>query len=354
MKIFNFQEFLNESATLEYIFRDEDGKQILPKDFRKVQLLIDSYDYETDYSFKFIIGHSIYKVISPVNRKEIDPELPILNFAMNSTVQEMLDKGVIKKENLYNQPKDKAISVSKRKFHQTMGNQSYIPKTVFEVKDALKLEFPVIAKPAVGHSGIGITKFNTPAELKAYKDLDSFQLFSEAISIENEIRVVYFKDEVVAFMLREPRDEKSKFLQGKAKSMGSGKASSKLDFVYHICLPEEINYLPNFQFTGIDSMKELKDIIASIRKKVPLEFLTLDIAIDNKRKPWIIEINTEPGISGVMMANVYDAIFIDFYKKELDASSKKCLEEIELKLIGFTLQNDKYVLSPKFIQKYIG
>ena len=73
MKIFNFQEFLNESATLEYIFRDENGKQILPKDFRKVQLLIDSYDYETDYSFKFIIGHSIYKVISPVNRKEIDP-----------------------------------------------------------------------------------------------------------------------------------------------------------------------------------------------------------------------------------------------------------------------------------------
>jgi hypothetical protein len=54
-----------------------------------------------------------------------------------------------------------------------------------------------------------------------------------------------------------------------------------------------------------------------------------------------------------MLANVYNEIFKDFYGREMDETSKECLKDVELKLINFTLKNEKYKLSEKFVEKYI-
>ena len=165
---------------------------------------------------------------------------------------------------------------------------------------------------------------------------------------------MYLNDEIIAYMIREAQDEKSKFLQGKSTSMGKSKADTKLHFLYHVCLPDEIATQPDFVFSSVDKMKELDSIRNSIRAKIPLEFLTMDVAIDSNDKLWIIEINSEPGSSGIMMANLYESIFRDFYKREMEPVSKKCLEEVKMKLIAFTMRGDNFRFSEKFIEKYIG
>jgi hypothetical protein len=353
MNVLSFDQFLTESLKLEFSFFDEKGKEVVPKDFRKVQFLSNNYDIRTSYGFKFIACHSLFKLIDENNLQDLDPKVPTVNFGLISAVQKLIDAKKIDPKVLYNKPVDKAISSEKEVFHKTFAKEKFLPKTVFTATDAEKLKFPIIAKPSVGHSGIGITKFDSVKELRAYDSLEDFALFSEAIPIDKEVRLVYLKNDLISFMIREPRDEKSKVLQGKSK--GKSKASDKLDFVYHICLPEEIGSEPDFYFAKTPRMKELESIRDTIRSKVPLEYLTLDIAIDTEGKMWVIEINTEPGSSGVMLANLYVSIFRDFYKRDLDAEAQKYLAEIEKRLIAFTLQNEeaKYVLSTKFIERYI-
>jgi hypothetical protein len=292
MKVYSYSEYLlNEKMDIQFNFSDG-KKELLPKDFGKIQFISDSYDIMTQYGFKFIVCHSLFKLISPENAEMFDPKLPSLNFGLNSHVQEMIDSKLMNSSTLYNKPKDKKSSGSKKLFHELLNGEDFIPITVFTPKEAAKLKFPIVAKPTTGHSGIGITKFNTAAELRVCKDIENFDLFSEAISIEKEIRIVYLKNKVVSYMVREPMDQKSKFLQGKVDSMGKQDAESELNFKYHIHIPEEIHVEPNFIFSSVEKMKELKEILAKIRKKIPLEFITLDVAIDKDKKIWVIEINT--------------------------------------------------------------
>lgn len=351
MNIFSFEQFLTESLKLQFSFFDEKGKEVVPKDFRKVQFIADSYNVQSEYTFKFIACHSLFTLISADNIAELDPSLPSVNFAQNSFVQNLIDTKKLDPKRLYNKPAQKMISARKKDFHKLFLGADFLPKTAFSVEEAKALKFPIVAKPSRGHSGIGITKFSSHKELKSSKE--KFDIFCEAISIDKEVRLVYLKDELISFMVREPRDEKSKFLQGKVKTMGDLKAKDKLDFVYHIHLPEELSSKPDFFFSGVDKMQELKKVLAEIRKKVPLEFLTLDVAIDEDGKIWVLEINTEPGSIGVMLANLYDAIFRDFYGRPMEKESQKFMQDVEMKLINFTLKKDKFQLSGKFVDKYI-
>lgn len=353
MKFRSYLEFLNESMELEYTFFDESGKPLFPTDFRKVQFITDSYDLESEFGFKFIANKSLFKFIDLTNVKECSFDLPTLNFAQNSFVQKLIDEKKLDPKKLYNKPADKEVSSRKEAFHKLLSGATFLPKTVYTPEAACKLRFPVIAKPSSGHSGIGITKFDSPSDLKKSEDLESFDLFSEAISIETEIRIVYLKDEIVSYMVREARDEKSKFLQGKAKTMGKQKAEDKLDFVYHVMLPDQVHSEPDFFFSHRERLDKLKEIVKQVREKVKLEYLTLDIAIDKDDKIWVIEVNSEPGSSGVMLANTYDAIFRDFYGKNMNAVSMACLKDVELKMVNFSMKSDKYEFSSEFLNKYI-
>src|SRR5690606_37575333 len=109
--------------------------------------------------------------------------------------------------------KGKKISASKRLFHETFGDKEYLPKTVFTLEEAKTLKYPIIAKPAFGHSGIGITKFNSYKELESevIKNGLKFDVFSEAIQIDKEFRIIFLKDKIVALAVRIPNDEKTKF-----------------------------------------------------------------------------------------------------------------------------------------------
>jgi glutathionylspermidine synthase len=339
---------LHEKMNYQFVFLDDKGKTPDLKDFQKVQILMNSYDVDNSYGFKSIVSHSLYKLVELSNLEEIDPNMPTLNMGTVSFVQKLINDGLINTANLYNKPEDKTASADKKLFHMVLKDADFLPKTVFTVKDTKKLKFPIIAKPASGHSGIGITKFQMLEDLELDGG-EKFDLFSEAINIKDEIRLVFVNDELVSFMERESRDEKSKFLQGKSDSMGDLKPEDKLDFLYHIHLPEEIYY----KFPRENQIDEIHSILKEIRKKIPLEFLTLDLAIDDNGKMWVIEINTEPGSSGVMLSNTYRAIFKDHYGKDIREADMPYFRDVEMKLIQHTLQNDKYQLSKIFTQKYI-
>ena len=65
----------------------------------------------------------------------------------------LLKEGLIKDENVYNHPKYIKQSGSKAEFHKIVDGDENIPQTCHSKEEALKIGFPLIAKPADGHSG---------------------------------------------------------------------------------------------------------------------------------------------------------------------------------------------------------
>lgn len=326
---------------------DDLNNVVQVKDFKKVQLLTSkSYkQIEEEGGFKFIAVNTLFKHICLDNIKEYDPKMPALNLMSVDLSFELIEKSILNEKNLYNLPEYKKISAQKQLFHKVLGNKWYLPKTVYNVDNAKKLKFPIIAKPSEGHSGIGITKFNKIEDLTKENN-SSFDLYSEAINIDKEFRIIYIKDKVVALASRIPNDEKTKFLQGKSTSMKKQNKDSSLDFTYLYHDPNEIYSLFN------SNIKDLNNIVDDIRKVIPLEYLAIDIVKDTNNKLFIIEINSTPGSPVNILSQVYKAIFEDFYKKEMDKTALKYFKEIELELLKLSMKNDKYEYSSEYINKF--
>ena len=121
-----------------------------------------------------------------INDLKINPDYPVLNY-QSDLVNELLDSGKIKKENIYNLPSIIKKSGSKTEFHKLVGDHANVPQTVFTKNDALKLKLPVIAKPASKHSGLGIKVFNNKEELNSAKESD-FDTYSEFVDKAAEHR----------------------------------------------------------------------------------------------------------------------------------------------------------------------
>ena len=273
------------------------------------------------WTYKGFAGNKFFTQINENNMNDIDinPDYPVLTYH-SDTVNKLIKAGKIKKENVYNHPDHISKSGSKEEFHKLIGEDENIPKTVYSKNDALeKLEFPIIAKPAAGHSGIGIQIINKP-DLMEDVDEKIFDTFSEYIDKEEEHRFINFKGKPIFWMERTPSNEKAK--------TGKGKAKEEMEFGY---AKRDIKDLPK-------DYRKVLERFCKIYEDLP--YMCFDVMKGKNGKVYIIESNAQPGVPFDSTIEVYKHIYEDFYKKPLDKESLTKLNEYAKTMIEKTLKKD--------------
>jgi len=295
IKIRNFQDFINENYTdkVEKIYMlvkkpfPTDSENPLGRmigEVREVlfdQVIIDDKNWK---SLKF------------------EKNVPVINFTEDlDLVKNLLDKKIIAKKNLYNHPDESSLVSDKKIFHETFQGSKYVPLTVFSSKDTSKLKFPIIAKPAHGKSAEGIMKINSSEELE--KTNEKFDVFSEMIDIKNEYRCFCFEDEILELNQRIKLKDSEDFLKN---------ADTKTDFYY--------KQVDHKKFKNRES---LEDLLKECRKKVKLNFYSVDVAETLEGELFIIEMNSRTGMGVDKMIEIYKKIYEDYYGKKISSASEK-------------------------------
>lgn len=269
-------------------------------------------DYATD---KFFIK------VTPENYKDIDVDssLPVLTYN-SDVVQTLVDEDLIKIENVYNKPEFIKKSGSKKEFHKIVDGDENIPKTTDDKDAAIKeIGFPMIAKPAEGHSGIGIVVLKTQ---KDWDDADHSKLdvYSQYIDKKSEHRFFTFKGEPFFWQERQPTNDKSK--------NGGGKSDERMAFNY---IKKNSDKTPQ---KYRDLIKKFGDMFSD------LPYICFDIMEDMEGKLYIIESNSMPGVPFDATVQIYRTLFKDFYGREVDAATDEILKELSDKLEQKTLTMD--------------
>ena len=289
-------------------------------DLHKIYLAINPDSGHRWWSYKDFAGDNFFTQLTLENYKKhkINPDFPLLTYNSKVT-QKLIDEGLIKKENVYNLPEHIKQSGSKAEFHKIVEGDENIPKTVSTQKAALEIGFPLIAKPAEGHSGLGIQVFKDKDSFDK-ADHSKFDVYSEYIDKAAEHRLITFKGKPFFWMERVP-------LNDKAKS-GDGEGKERMMFKYikkdPAKLPEKFNTLIN-KFG--DKFKDLP-------------YICFDIMEDKKGKLYVIESNSQPGVPFDSTVQAYRQIFKDFYGRDPEPESDKELSRLSDYLCNKTLELD--------------
>jgi hypothetical protein len=287
----------------------------------KVYLALREDSGQRWWTYKGFAGDKFFTQVHENNMHDIDinPDYPVLTYH-SDTVNKLIKAGKIKKENVYNHPDHISKSGSKEEFHKLVGEDENIPKTVYSKNDALEqLEFPIIAKPAEGHSGKGIQIINKP-DLMEDVDEKIFDTFSEYIDKEEEHRFINFKGKPIFWMERTPLNEKAK--------TGKGSAKSEMEFGY---AKRSLSDLPK-------DYRKVLERFCKIYEDLP--YMCFDVMKGKNGKVYIIESNAQPGVPFDSTIEAYKHIYEDFYKKPLNKESLTKLEEYANTMIEKTLEKD--------------
>ena len=287
----------------------------------KVYLALREDSGQRWWTYKGFAGDKFFVQVHENNMNDIDinPDYPVLTYH-SDTVNKLIKAGKIKKENVYNHPDHISKSGSKEEFHKLVGEDENIPKTVYSKNDALEqLEFPIIAKPAEGHSGKGIQIINKP-DLMEDVDEKIFDTFSEYIDKEEEHRFINFKGKPIFWMERTPLNEKAK--------TGKGSAKSEMEFGY---AKRSLSDLPK-------DYRKVLERFCKIYEDLP--YMCFDVMKGKNGKVYIIESNAQPGVPFDSTIEAYKHIYEDFYKKPLNKESLTKLEEYANTMIEKTLKKD--------------
>lgn len=237
---------------------------------------------------------------------EVNSKLPLIYYGGNSKEGlDFLEKYNISEDDMYNLPEAMKISGNKTDFYKMFGDSDFIPKAVYKKEDAKDLEFPVIAKPDDGHSGMGIEIFDTYEDLE--KSKGEFQNYSEAKDLDTEFRILLVNDNVVLV------HERVSATENEIKDKKSGE---KTEFTY-----------VDQDMSKLDFMDKITDICKTVREKLKLGLWSIDLMVDKSGECWVAEINSASGMAADKMARVYVAIYEDFYKEELPREFKTYLNE---------------------------
>lgn len=290
-------------------------------DLHQIYLCVNPDNGQRWWSYKGFAGSKFFTQLTMDNYQDIsiNPDLPVLNY--NSEVcQYLLDQNLIKSKNVYNHPKHIKKSGSKKEFHQLIAGQDNVPQTATTKQGAKKIGLPLIAKPAAGHSGIGIQIFKTQEEWQQ-ADHSKFDIYSEYINKRSEHRIFNFKGQPWFWMERQP-------LNNKAKT-GSGSNKTEMNFKY---IKKDVTQLPN-------KFKQVMYKFANLLADLP--FMCFDVMEDQRGKVWIIESNAQPGVPYDSTIIAYQKIFQDFYQRPVNDATQKKLEELATYLNNKTLELDK-------------
>ena len=331
------QIVFNRKSDPKYAEKMEKTRKEVYKQLGREDLLKESVDTESGlgkiylafredsgqrwWTYRGFAGDKFFVQINENNIDDIDinPDYPVLTYH-SEPVKKLLKAGKIKKENIYNHPDHLLKSGSKEEFHKLVGEDENIPKTVYSKNDALEqLEFPIIAKPSKGHSGIGIQIIKKP-DLMEDVDEKIFDTFSEYIDKEEEHRFINFKGKPIFWMERTPINEKAK--------TGKGSAKEEMEFGY---AKRDVNDLP-------EDYRKVLEKFSNIYKDLP--FMCFDVMKDKNGKVYVIESNAQPGVPFDSTIEAYKHIYEDFYKKPLDKESLTKLNEFAKTMIEKTLKKD--------------
>ena len=301
-----FEEFIAESKS--------------HADLHKIYLAINPKSGHRWWSYKDFAGDNFFTQVTLENYKDLDinPDYPILTYNSKVT-QKLLDEGLIKKENVYNLPENIKMSGSKAEFHKLVEGNENIPKTAYTAEEALKIGFPLIGKPAEGHSGMGIQVFK---DQKEWDDADHSKLdvYSEYVDKSSEHRLITFKGKPFFWMERKPMNDKAK--------SGKGKGDEEMEFMY---IKKDVNKIPA-------KFNKLVEDFGKIFKDLP--YICFDVMEDKAGKLYVIESNSQPGVPFDSTVQVYRQLFNDFYKRDLDKDSDTKLKDLSKFMDNKTLELD--------------
>lgn len=240
----------------------------------------------------------------------VDTSRPIIYYGTKKGWPADFIDGLAKnnRDSIYNLPEEQFKTGSKINFHKLFGDADFIPKTVFTVKDAKGLNYPVIAKPSEGMSGVGIEKFDSYEDLK--NSDGEFDLYSECIDFEREFRAMCLKDDLIMVYERVPIIKDN-------KTVGTKKRDEEVSFLY---VDQDLDKLP--------ILSKVKELVKNFRKYIALDLYSMDFFLDKKGKLWIIEGNASSGLGSNSLAATYPAIHKDFYGKEPSPDMKKFLQGV--------------------------
>lgn len=273
--------------------------------------------------------------------KSIDINIPIFNYGNTPELQELIDGGFVKEANVYNLPKNLVNANSKVEFHKKTKDLDFVPKTVFNISEIGNIKFPIIAKPAGGSKGEGIKVFKTKEELEASQD--KFDVFSEKFDLKREFRIISIKGDLVFIAERIPENDKANSLREE------NQFQNKDIFDREGTLSERSSYKwvkVEYGKDGIPEEDKFKSICKSINDSLSLEFLGVDIGLDDKGKLWCIEANTCPGLNKDQVVLIYKSLFKDFYKREPDEFSSKMLKQYQDELMRANADPAKFSFAP--------
>ncbi len=243
---------------------------------------------------------------------DVNTELPLIYYGGNTPGGlDFIKKYKIPEELMYNTPPPVLVSGRKSKFYKMFSDCDFIPKTVYKRKDAKDLQFPVIAKPDDGHSGLGIEIFDKYEDLE--KSKEEFANYSEVKDIDREFRVLLMNETPI--------------LVHERVSMGKNEIKDK-----DLDEQTEFTYVDQ-DMRKLDFMDRSNEICKTIREKLKLGLWSLDLMIDKDGDCWIAEINSASGMAPDKMARAYVAVYEDFYGEELPQEFKTYLNEEYIKPI---------------------
>ena len=241
-------------------------------------------------------------------------EQPILLYYASNEKEigdKYLSENDITESDVYNRTDEMVKSMQKKDWHELLGDKEWLPKTLTSTKGINKLEFPIIAKPSEGHSGIGIMKFDNMEDCQ--KELDKkdckLDVFSEMIKdIDTEYRFIFCKDKL--FLVHERIA-----IEANNKTITTKDPKESLSFLYVEQDLSKQDY-------------DVAKLVKEFRKDIDLDFYALDIMLDKDGKYWVIESNSAIGMGGNTLARTYGAIYEDFYGKKVSNETNEMIEEI--------------------------
>ena len=243
---------------------------------------------------------------------DVNPKLPLIYYGGNSKEGlNFLEKYGISEDVMYNLPEPMKVSGNKSDFYKMFKDCDFIPKAVYKREDAKDLQFPVIAKPDDGHSGVGIEIFDNYEDLE--KSKGEFENYSEAKDLDREFRVLLMKENPVLV------HERVSVGENEIKDKDS---NEQTEFTY---VDQDVSKL--------DFMDRVDGICKTIREKLKLGLWSIDLMVDKSGDCWVAEINTASGMAADKMARVYIAIYEDFYGEQLPQEFKTHLNEEYIKPI---------------------
>lgn len=298
----------DEERTLSKSIKD-DIQDVLFK-----TIFLDSYNMDTIDSFKLNDNDVIYNYsVKNLYTENIERMIMLNKFY----------KKLKFNHNIHSYMNDE-ITSSKVVTQKILYKKPYAIKTVFDKKDIESLGYPVVAKPDLGHSGVGITVFKNKSEVNAYynnKKSTPHDLYSQFVDYEREFRVFCVKDKIVSIVERLEKD-------GHEVNISNKKTGEPLNFLYIEQNIEKVSIL-----------EDVKELVNDIYGIFLLDVYSVDIFLTKRNKIKLIEINSGTGLNAFRIYQLYKGLMFDAFKKEVDELDKQLINKILYPYKEYLIEN---------------